>query len=325
MDYDVIGDIHGQADKLVTLLDRLGYHNWSGTYRHPDRTAVFVGDFIDGSLGSQMRTVEIVRGMVDNGAALAVMGNHEFNALAWVTPRPHADGEFLRSHSEKNMAQHKSFLAEVESKPKEYRQIVEWFMTLPLWLDLPEIRVVHACWHERSMVALAPHFHDGNRLTPQLLIRASPAAPGKGQPDKRDDNPLYCAIETLLKGVEIDLPGGHGFKDQYGHFRHEMRVRWWETSASTYKAAALLPPSADASSLPGDDVPLPPDAIVGYASKKPVFFGHYWMRVPCRLQSPIVACVDYSAAKSGPLVAYRWEGERELRNDHFIRSDGEAA
>jgi hypothetical protein len=34
-----------------------------------------------------------------------------------------------------------------------------------------------------------------------------------------------------------------------------------------------------------------------------------------------VACVDYSAGKGGPLVAYRWNGESELQNSGFIASN----
>jgi hypothetical protein len=34
------------------------------------------------------------------------------------------------------------------------------------------------------------------------------------------------------------------------------------------------------------------------------------------------ACVDYSAGKGGPLVAYRWDGEEELRNDRFVSVGG---
>ena len=44
---DIIGDIHGHADKLVRLLLQLGYKNIDGVYQHSDRKAVFVGDFID--------------------------------------------------------------------------------------------------------------------------------------------------------------------------------------------------------------------------------------------------------------------------------------
>ena len=38
------------------------------------------------------------------------------------------------------------------------------------------------------------------------------------------------------------------------------------------------------------------------------------------LQSPKVACVDYSAAKEGPLVAYSWNGEQELDAANFFEA-----
>jgi hypothetical protein len=37
-------------------------------------------------------------------------------------------------------------------------------------------------------------------------------------------------------------------------------------------------------------------------------------------QSPKVACLDYSAAKSGPLVAYRWMGEEEIQSENFVQA-----
>ena len=45
MAYDIIGDIHGQADKLEALLRTLGYRDTAGAWRHPERQAIFVGDF----------------------------------------------------------------------------------------------------------------------------------------------------------------------------------------------------------------------------------------------------------------------------------------
>ena len=85
--HDLIGDIHGHADALQQLLTKLGYAKHKGVYRHPDRQAIFLGDFID--RGPKIReTLEIVRPMIDSGTALAVMGNHELNALAFHTPDP---------------------------------------------------------------------------------------------------------------------------------------------------------------------------------------------------------------------------------------------
>ena len=46
--FDIIGDIHGHADKLEELLNNLGYSKLHGVYQHPDnRKVVFLGDYID--------------------------------------------------------------------------------------------------------------------------------------------------------------------------------------------------------------------------------------------------------------------------------------
>jgi len=74
MTYDFIGDIHGHARELATLLGMLGYERKSGLFSHPDtdRKAVFLGDFID--RGPAIReTLEIARGMVESENALAIM------------------------------------------------------------------------------------------------------------------------------------------------------------------------------------------------------------------------------------------------------------
>lgn len=56
---DLIGDIHGHADKLEELLVKLGYKKRRGTYSHPERKALFVGDYID--RGPKLReTLELV-------------------------------------------------------------------------------------------------------------------------------------------------------------------------------------------------------------------------------------------------------------------------
>ena len=61
-------------------------------------------------------------------------------------------------------------------------------------------------------------------------------------------------------------------------------------------------------------VPVPSHAPIGHDGGKPVFVGHYWLTgTPERLSNK-VACVDYSVAKGGKLVAYRWDGELELDN-----------
>lgn len=94
--YDIIGDIHGQANALHRLLQKMGYVLQKGTWKHPERTAWFVGDYIDAG-PNQLAAVSTVRRMVEEGAAHALMGNHEFNAICWSTEDPENPGDFVRS------------------------------------------------------------------------------------------------------------------------------------------------------------------------------------------------------------------------------------
>ena len=79
--FDVIGDIHGHADALTRLLGKLNYRVQDCVYRHASRTVVFLGDFVDRG-PHQREVLRVARAMVEAGAARAVMGNHEFNAIA---------------------------------------------------------------------------------------------------------------------------------------------------------------------------------------------------------------------------------------------------
>jgi hypothetical protein len=99
--YDLIGDIHGHAEVLRRLLRKMDYRDDDGVFRHPDRRVIFVGDFVD--RGPEQREVfHIAKSMCDAGTALAVMGNHEFNALGWA--EPDGNGGFLRPHTEQHRA-----------------------------------------------------------------------------------------------------------------------------------------------------------------------------------------------------------------------------
>jgi hypothetical protein len=303
VNYDIIGDIHGHHDKLVALLKTLGYRETMRAWRHPDRTAIFIGDLID--VGpKQVETVKLVRGMVDTGAAMAIMGHHELDAIAWATRDPESPGEQLCRHGRPgNRNQHKAFLDAVAGQPI-HDEIVGWFKTLPLWLDLGVIRVVHACWSDGHIGALRPHLGKGMTLTDELIVWAN-----------RKGHWAYKAVEVLCKGPEVRLPPGLSFEDKDGNRRDSVRVRWWEETPITLKRAAFAPPEV-LEQIP--DELMETDRPIGVYSGPPVFFGHYWLTRRPAPMTPKVACVDYSAGDGGHLVAYRWEGEPELRATHFI-------
>src|SRR5690554_2345607 len=80
--YDIIGDIHGYNTELKRLLTLLGYAVMDGVWQHPERKAVFVGDFVSRGPDS-LGVMKIVRGMVENGTGYAILGNHELNVIGY--------------------------------------------------------------------------------------------------------------------------------------------------------------------------------------------------------------------------------------------------
>ncbi|MBH8557359.1 metallophosphoesterase [Hymenobacter negativus] len=304
--YDLIGDIHGHAAELRQLLEQLDYiPDAAGVYRHAGgRQVIFVGDFID--RGPAIReTLQLVRGMVDGGAALAVMGNHEYNALAFWTFDP--TGGHLRPHKPVHIIQHLETIKEFRSKElfAEWQDYLAWFYTLPLFLELPGLRVVHACWDARYIARLRAWLPD-DRLTPEFLLRAS-----------RKGSAEMDAVEITLKGHETDLPGDHHFFDKDGHRRTKMRTAWWrDPAAATYNDYFLEPIEALAGQ-PVDVAALPNASY--YQDETPVFFGHYWLKGEPRLLTPHSVCLDYSVARGGELVGYRWHGEQTLTPTGLVR------
>ena len=316
--YDIIGDVHGCADKLEELLVDLGYSiaPWSGAYYHPKRTAIFVGDLIDRG-PSQLRVLEVVKAMVDEGTAQIVMGNHEFNALAYATKDPENPGEFLRPHNEKNARQHEAFLEQLT--PEQRTRYLEWFLTLPLWLDLGELRVVHACWHQPSIDVIDRQLGGNSFKSLEDLIMAARST--------KPATPLYKAIEVVLKGPELDLEkyGAKAFQDKDKIRRSDARVRWWHGAATTLTDLAEVPGgSLDEIGKPYGELPEvlvdEGDRSFSYGGSVPVFYGHYW-----RAGEPVehedwtrtTACVDFSAVRGGTMVAYRWNGERQIDPLHY--------
>ncbi len=310
MKYDLIGDIHGHADALTSLLEKLDYRILDGCYRHESRKAIFLGDFIDRG-PDQRGVLQTVMPMVQNKAALAVMGNHEFNALAFHTQDPEKLGTWLRPRKDKNVYQHLAFLSEYlrADMDTELEAVLEFFYSLPLWLDLDGLRVIHAAWHSSSIDIVKAALGGKNIMDKAFLVAASK----KGTDE-------YAAVEILLKGVEHTLPSGLSHRDKDGNERTEVRTWFFQKGLNKLKDIIVHPDQFDDEIL---NIPVSSEVLSGYdESEPPVFVGHYWMKKdeakhPAKLREN-VACLDYSVAKGGYLVAYRWSGEQEIDNSNFV-------
>ncbi len=121
--FDVIGDVHGCLPELESLLSELGYelrrdelHRPVGG-RHPaGRTAVFVGDLVDRGPATP-GVLRLVMGMVGDGDALCVPGNHENKLL-----------RALRGRNVKVSHGLAESLAQLAAQPADFGTQVESFL-----------------------------------------------------------------------------------------------------------------------------------------------------------------------------------------------------
>lgn len=141
--FDIIGDVHGCADELDELLERLGYGprgEDDPTWPHPGgRKAVFLGDLTDRGPAS-VRVLRRVWPMVRAGTALYVPGNHCNKLMRQLK------GNRVRVGHGLDVT-----LAELKAlPPAESRDLSEQtkvlIMTAPpyLWLDEGRLVVTHA-------------------------------------------------------------------------------------------------------------------------------------------------------------------------------------
>src|SRR5215210_985969 len=121
--FDIIGDVHGCADELVSLLDRLGYtvsRSQDGAVRTvtpPEgRRAIFLGDLVD--RGPKTPDVlRLVMGMVASGDALCIPGNHDVKLA-----------RKLRGRDVKVAYGLAETLAQLEGEPPEFHEEVAAFL-----------------------------------------------------------------------------------------------------------------------------------------------------------------------------------------------------
>jgi protein phosphatase len=117
--FDIIGDVHGCYDELVSLLAKLGYdvaEEGSGAAHPEGRKAVFLGDLVDRGPNTP-GVLRLVMGMVASGSALCVPGNHENKLVRALRGR---DVQVTHGLAES--------LAQLGKEPPEFRQQVLEFL-----------------------------------------------------------------------------------------------------------------------------------------------------------------------------------------------------
>jgi hypothetical protein len=259
---DVVGDVHGEIDALEDLLQVLGYRG-RGEHR-AGRRLIFIGDLCDRGPDSP-GVIRRVREMVEAGTAQCLLGNHETNIMRGA--RKDANGWFSERDHDR---EHGKYLS---SRPAagdaEREAILHFFRTLPLVLERPDLRLVHACWSDERIadvrhtadVSNAVELYRHYAALAETRAQASGLAREAGAlldhyRDRLQDRsarvpmlPLLAErdvayqmsnpVRVLTSGVE--RPAREPFF-MGGKWRMVERVAWWQD----------------------------------YAADTPVLFGHYW-------------------------------------------------
>lgn len=303
--YDLIGDVHGCAMTLERLLARMGYSPIDGCWSHPERLAVFVGDIID--RGPNIReALMLVKRMTEEGKALCIMGNHEYNAITFSTPCPEED-DYLRAHNTRHTRLIAETLEQYADYQDEWQDCVEWMKSLPLFLETEHFRVVHACWDQILIDELRQRSPAG-LIDMDFIYRST------------DHDTIEARIiDRLTRGTGLLLPEDHVINGRDGFNRRHFRTKFWAASPKTYGDVVFqpdpLPDHLHGRKLERDEH----ERLLYYPDKqKPLFFGHYWLQGEPQPLRHNIACLDYSAVKYGRLVAYRYDREEHLRSDKFM-------
>lgn len=333
---DIVGDVHGEIGALEALLTRLGY---DAEGAHPEgRRLVFVGDLCDRGPDSPA-VIERVRQLIERERAQCVVGNHELNLLR--QEEKHGNHWYFDGDHSKHEV---TFGPNRRAGHEEKQWIGEFLASLPVALERPDLRVVHASWSESAIEACrawrgtvleaydefdrrAQESQEGRRLAAaskaqkhefhQAIHMQSPQPPFMHAYAAYEEfHQMSNPVRVLTSGRErvTATPFFAG-----GKWRFVERVKWWQE----------------------------------YREGPPVVFGHYWRwwnpashallskgEPNLFEQDPamgwhrnaagreVAFCVDYSAgarfkerklARPGPyhgrLAALRWP-ERAVVFDH---------
>jgi len=216
---DIVGDVHGEIDALLSLMRHLGYAT-DGT--HPEKKRlVFVGDLTDRGPDSPA-VIDLVKSLADAGRAQCVLGNHDLNIL--LGEHKHDNHWFFGEHWPLDHSDEPTPAVLADDNIR--RRVLDFFRSTPLVLEREGLRVVHACWDD-AMVEIARSADDVKSLHDEH-VRIINARHRDSHLDKIDqglEHQNLNPVKVLASGKERRV--GTPFESS-GKLRYEERVSWWE-------------------------------------------------------------------------------------------------
>jgi hypothetical protein len=300
---DIVGDIHGEYEALLSLLDSLGYGE-SGEHCE-GRKLVFTGDLVDRGEDSPA-VMEKVMQLSAAGVARCVLGNHELNILRAV--RKGGNDWILDAGSPSTSPTGIRF-----ATTEQRRRFTDFLRQQPIVLEGPHLRIVHACWNTAAVDALR-ELHDDTRdlgslyrdLEQQIIDELSGQTAAELKRSELDQHgaqvsdpdwtpqllPGHAAVELAIQmnnPLRVLTTSEERIAEQPfwagGKWRMVERCRWWDHYAGEIPVIIghfwrLF--DADARRISGM---FGPDVFEGIPS-------HAWMG-----ENRNVYCVDYSVGQ----------------------------
>ncbi|MEW4353321.1 metallophosphoesterase [Streptococcus pneumoniae] len=141
MRYFVIGDIHGKAGMLETLLQ-----HWN-----QEDQLIFLGDLIDRGENSRA-VVERVRDLVEHSGAICLSGNHEYMFLAWLDDpedrydhyRRNGGDTTINSILERPLDAPVDGIRDAKRVMEEAGDLVDFIRQMPFHVETEHLIFVHA-------------------------------------------------------------------------------------------------------------------------------------------------------------------------------------
>ena len=276
---DLIGDIHGHYQELQKILKILGYSYLKDELSHPENRKIgFVGDFINRGPQS-VEVLTLVKSLCESGKAITVLGNHEFRLI-------------------QNSVAGKKI-------PREYKPFIPWLRTLPLFLELKTLRMVHAVWHFSSIELLRGKSVEDDSFIWDTLEKKSS---------------YKLAVDRILSGIKLSIPKELKLKDRFVVERTKGRLKWWKDLRGKPYAKCFLspmfPPIEDKGPTDDEFHELQPYS----KDERPVFIGHYCLPPTVPKVNGQVVCLDGCVTCDNTLWGYRHDDSESVDASNLIKS-----
>ncbi len=300
--YYIVGDVHGQYQRLSRRLKSAGLTSKNGKLTFNSGKILFLGDLLDRGPDSR-KVIELVKQLHEAGIAEVILGNHEFNFLGYLNKLDKRS--FLRRHTLKNLRQHRDTLKSYKGHKNDLETHLTWLKSLPLFFENKHFRAVHACWDPQWIKWLNTKYPEGLKNE------------GFFQNSYKIYKKSFFCIERLLKGPELILPETFTSIDSDGNIQSGIRYKWWQKNKGKSLKEVITKWNEKWQNTSFNSSF--ENRSLSYSKKeKPLFIGHYNFNNHPEFHNNNFLCLDCSDKEGNRVLIYRHEIGKPISLNNLI-------